>query len=101
MLQYCNAFIAAIEQKKFYEAHEILEELWYPKRKEKTPQILVLKAFINAAVAFELQKRGKIDGAKKVWSTYCKYSSLVEKTNEPILHKIKAFLDSYASTYLP
>ena len=101
MLHHCEKFIEYIKQQKFYEAHEILEELWYPKRKEKTPKVLVIKAFINASVAFELQKRGNSDGAIKVWNTYCKYAPLVEKTNEPILHQIKTFLDSYASTYLP
>ncbi len=62
-----------IDKQKFYEAHEVLEELWFPKRKSKDPDTLLLKAFINASVSFELKKRGKTMQAKKVWKNYEKY----------------------------
>jgi len=54
-----------ILEHKFFEAHEALEEFWFPKRKEKSVEILIVKGFINAAVAFELKKEGIWKIAKK------------------------------------
>ena len=66
-------FINCIEHSHFYEAHEILEEIWFPRRFENCMEVQLLKGFINAAVSFELMKRGRVTQSKKVWATYLKY----------------------------
>lgn len=72
-------FITCLNEERFYDAHEVLEELWYPKRLEKSPDILLLKGFINASVSFELLKQGKVRPSIAVWKTYLKYRQLLFK----------------------
>lgn len=67
-------FKTLIEKKEYYDAHEALEELWFPIRKTKTNYCLVLKGFINGAVSLELLKRGKIEQSEKVLQNYIKYT---------------------------
>jgi len=89
-------FKRLIDQKKFYEAHEALEELWFPIRHEKDDYCLVLKGFINGAVCMELNKRDKITQAKKVYKTYLKYVSneRIDKTKyKDIFDELKIFMD--------
>ena len=57
MKEACKEFIQLIKKCKYYEAHEVLEDIWFPKRFEKDEEILIIKGFINAAVAFELVKK--------------------------------------------
>ncbi len=66
-------FVACIEEERFYDAHEVLEELWFPRRFEKCIEIELLKGFINAAVSFELIKRGRMAQSRRVWANYLKY----------------------------
>jgi len=62
-----------IEKESYYEAHEVLEELWFPIRKRKDDYTLTLKGFINAAVSLELYKRDKLEQSKKIYKVYIKY----------------------------
>lgn len=56
----------------YYDAHELLEEnLW--DKNSKSDLNLYYKGLINAAVAMELIKRGRINQGKKVWKTFLKY----------------------------
>ncbi len=80
-----------IEKEQFYKAHEVLEEIWFPRRKTKDDETLILKGFINASVALELNKRGKREKALKVWKTYEKYKILIE--TEPFA-KVAKILDN-------
>lgn len=89
-----------IKEEKFYDAHEVLEDVWFPQRKEKTPQVLVLKGFINASVALELKRLRRDENAKKVWQNYLKYRPLIKKCNEEIFYEIEEFLDSCYDKYL-
>ncbi len=88
-----------INQQRFFEAHEVLEEFWFPKRKAKSREVLIAKGFINAAVAFELKKRGKIHNAKRVWKTYLKYSQLIANSDAK-LAELKNFVNKFAQEYL-
>jgi len=72
-----NLFIDDIKNDRFYEAHEHLEEYWHTIRKSDHPLKNLCKGFINGATAFELIKRGNIDGAKRLWSAYEKYLVLM------------------------
>lgn len=79
--KYVNDFIKCLDEERFYDAHEVLEDAWYPKRFEKSAEVLLLKGFINASVSFELMKQGKIEPSKQVWKTYLKYRQLLFKTS--------------------
>jgi nitroreductase len=77
-------FFSSLASRDYYDAHEILEAYWYPKRFEKSDEVLIAKGFINASVAMELIKKGKRQKAPKVWATFEKYRVLItdEKLKE-------------------
>jgi hypothetical protein len=72
----CEAFLLSIKEGRYYDAHEDLEPLWYPRRFEDNDEVRLWKGFINAAVSFELLKRGRPEASQKAWQTYLKYSPL-------------------------
>ena len=72
-----DAFVACLEEGRYYDAHEVLEALWFPRRFEKDPEVLLLKGMINAAVSFELRKRGRNERARVPWRTYEKYRAFL------------------------
>lgn len=80
-------FIDCLNSEKYYDAHESLEEIWFPRRFEDNDEIRLLKGFINASVSFELAKRNRVDASKKVWGTYLKYIPLLHKIDSPYLNK--------------
>lgn len=85
-----------IINKQYFEAHEALEELWFPIRKSKTNYCLVLKGFINGAVSLELFKRGKILPSKNVYKTYIKHTTqqrINTLANKEKFQNLKTFLD--------
>lgn len=76
-------FMSCLDEQRFYDAHESLEALWFPRRFEKSHEVKLLKGFINAAVSFELYKRGRKKQSKTVWNTYLKYRPLLGKLHTP------------------
>ncbi len=94
-----NEYKKLLNEQLFFEAHEALEEYWFPRRKDKSSDILIIKGFINAAVAFELKKRGRDKNAIKVWQTYKKFSNLI-KRDEKELYRLKIFVDNFAKNWL-
>jgi hypothetical protein len=80
-------FERCLYQEKFYDAHEVLEEIWFPRRFEENSEVKLLKGFINAAVSFELLKRDRRQSAKKVWLNYLKYKQLLFKLKSPYLNE--------------
>ncbi len=90
-------FHKLLKEEQFFEAHEVLEEVWFPKRFEKDVNIDILKGFINAAVSFELLKRERVKQSKKVWRNYLKYRTLLYKTSPHYrndFYQMIRFLDS-------
>ena len=90
-------FHKLLKEEQFFEAHEVLEEIWFPKRFEKDVNIDILKGFINAAVSFELLKRKRVKQSKKVWRNYLKYRTLLYKTSPTYknhFYQTVRFLDS-------
>lgn len=78
-----NKFIDLILENEFFKAHEILEEIWFPIRKDKNSiKVKILKAFINSAVSFELIKRGRLSASKVPWSNYKKYISTLKDIDD-------------------
>jgi len=88
-----------ILEHKFFEAHEALEEFWFPRRKDKSKEVLIVKGFINAAVSFELKKRGREEKSKKVWQVYLKFSQLIEASDSEF-QELKKFVENFAKSYL-
>lgn len=93
---YLDKFLLCLEEERFYDAHEALEHLWFPRRFEENDEVKLLKGYINAAVSFELIKKGRAKSAKKVYNVYLKYkplrlhvSNLYAKTYEIIEKKIQ------------
>lgn len=82
-----DKFIFLISEKKFYDAHESIEYIWFPRRFEQDNEIKLLKGFINAAVSFELIKRGRYKASERVWNTYLKYIVLIDKIDSPHIQK--------------
>ena len=78
-------YTRCIDERRYYDAHEALEAIWYPRRFEDNNEMYLLKGFINASVSFELIKRGRKEAAKKVWLTYLKYRQLLYKVHSPHL----------------
>ena len=78
MQYHLERFIFFIEEGEYYEAHEILEELWFPIRRQKDEKTLALKGLINASVSLELYKRGRKERAVQVWQTFLKYRAFME-----------------------
>lgn len=87
MTEKLEQFIACLHEEKFFEAHEVLESIWFVRRFEKDDEVKLLKAFINAAVSFELLKKGRIEAAEKVWKNYLKYKPLIKSINSELQEK--------------
>jgi len=79
-------FVKCLEEERFYDAHEALEEAWFPRRFEENHEVKLLKGFINASVSFELHKKGKTKQSKKVWMNYLKYRQLLFKVESSHLN---------------
>ena len=93
-------FVTCLEEERFYDAHEALEEIWFPRRFEGNDEIKLLKGFINAAVSFELRKRGRPEASQKVWKNYLKYKKLLHKIESPFLEEycsISSYIESINS----
>lgn len=82
MREAVEAYLLCLREERFYDAHEVLEAFWFPRRFEKTDDVLLLKGFINASVSFELIKRGRPEPSMRAWKTYMKYLPLME--NVPV-----------------
>jgi len=84
-----NEFVVCINEARYYDAHETLEKIWFPRRFDRTPEMNLIKGFINAAVSFEVIKRGRHKSAKKVWETYEKYIILLGTFESPYNSRYK------------
>ena len=78
---YLDRFVLCLDEERFFDAHEALEEVWFPRRFEDDNEMKLVKGFINAAVSFELSKRGRPDPAARAWKNYEKYRPLLEAFN--------------------
>ncbi len=82
MKKHLELFIDDIENDRFVEAHEIMENYWREIRKTDHPLKNLCKGFINGATAFELVKRDKMKGAFQLWATYEKYLPIMSENIE-------------------
>ena len=82
-----DAFVKEINQARYFEAHETLEKIWFPRRFEDDDEMKLIKGFINAAVSFELIKRGRPDSSDRVWKNYEKYKILLNTFESPFMRR--------------
>jgi len=94
-----NEYILCINEKRYYDAHEALEEIWFPRRFEDNNEMRLIKGFINASVSFELLKRGRVNPAKKAWANYLKYRPLLYKINSTFLNKYNSISRQVETIY--
>lgn len=85
-------FKKLILEEKYFEAHEVLEEIWHPLRKSLHSDRDIIRGFINAAVSLELKKR-KRNNYLKVWKTYEKHKKKIK--NNKLYEDLALFLDNY------
>lgn len=78
-----EAFGRSLKEGRYYDAHEDLEHLWFPRRFEDDDEVRLWKGFINAAVCFELINRGRSEASQRAWQTYLKYLSILETLVTP------------------
>ena len=95
-MEAADAFIEALGEKRYYDAHEVLEVLWFPHRASKTPEVLLLKGLINAATAFELHKRGRTNKAPNPWKTYLRYRVYLPQMANPRYRRLAAAVEQIA-----
>ena len=71
-------FTICLTQERYFDAHEAIESLWFPFRMNSADEIKLLRAYINAAVSFELHKRGRYKPSERVWENFLKYQPLLK-----------------------
>lgn len=76
--QACDAYLKSLQEERYYDAHEDLEALWFVRRFEQDDEVKLWKGFINAAVCFELIKKGRSKPSETPWKTYLKYVALLD-----------------------
>jgi len=58
-------YMKLLDEKKYFDAHEALEEAWHPLRKKNHPLKNLAKGLINATICFEHLKRNRTDARRK------------------------------------
>lgn len=99
-----ESYIQCLKEERFYDAHEALEAIWFPRRFEDDKEIKLLKGFINAAVSFELIKRGRKEASIRVWKNYIKYKPLLLGLHSPYIQsyeKISLYIEELHKLYHP
>ncbi len=78
-------YIRLLQNREYFNAHEILEEVWHPLRKSNHPLKNLVKGLINASIAFEHIKRNREkskERAKRVIVSYERYKNLCRENIE-------------------
>ena len=97
MNKHFEAYFKCLDASHYFEAHEALEAIWFPRRFEDDAEMKLLKGFINAAVSFELVKRGRKEASKRVWKNYEKYIVLLEhldSQHRPTYQKMQTYVET-------
>ena len=59
------SYISLINKEKYFDAHEVLEDVWHPLRKANHPLENLAKGLINGAICFEHIKRNRGEARRK------------------------------------
>jgi predicted metal-dependent hydrolase len=89
-----NKYKEHILNNEFFEAHEVLEEVWQKLRKTDNNLQWAYKGLINAAVALELKKRKRETQVyKAVWKNFEKYNKYYKLSEE--IKKTAEFIENF------
>ncbi|HIP40879.1 MAG TPA: DUF309 domain-containing protein [Campylobacterales bacterium] len=93
-------FIHHIEKELYFEAHEILEEIWHKAKKKNHPQTLLIKGLINASISFAHIKRGRktaLKSSKTTIKSYYRYKDMCTPSieNFDIFHTACSTIDRH------
>lgn len=78
-------YLLLLKRKKYFDAHEVLEEAWHPLRKSNHPLKNLVKGLINGAICFEHIKRDKknaYEKASKVIKSFERHKHLCQEDIE-------------------
>ena len=85
-------FLKVVKNNDFIEGHEVLEDVW--KKWKKIPSLkdesFILKGLINGSTALALKVKRREKPTLQVWSTFLKYSPLIDEIDSE-------FSDTYRS----
>jgi len=99
MTKQFDTYFLCLKESRYFDAHEALEEIWFPRRFEEDDEMKLLKGFINAAVSFELVKRGRMEASKKVWKNYLKYIPLLDTISSQHINVYKKMQTTVETKY--
>jgi len=88
-------FMQLMEDKKYYEGHEFLEDEWKRLKKVDKKKSSVYKGLINASVSFELYRLKRYESSLKIWAVFEKYMPLLDSLEDDdmaLLYRCKSFL---------
>ena len=97
MSEHLDEFVKCLDEQRYYDAHEVLEVVWFPRRFEDCSEIKLLRCFINAAVSFELAKKGREAASEKVWKNFLKYRKLLPQVESPLIkqyHSLVSYIEA-------
>lgn len=99
----CEAFVLSLAENRFYDAHEDLECIWFPRRFDDDNEVRLWKGLINAAVSFELIKLGRPGPSEKAWGNYLKYKLLLDAVvseHKELYVKLVQIIENKKVTYV-
>ena len=67
------SYLNLLDEEKYFEAHEALEEAWHPLRKSNHPLKNLAKGLINGAICFEHIKRNRDKSRRKAMQVLKSY----------------------------
>ena len=74
-----DSFIKAINEEKFVEAHELLEDEWkFHKKNEDKVKAKAIQGLINGATALALYRKNRFEAYLKIWKVFEKYKKLLD-----------------------
>ena len=97
IIEKMEEFRVCLDEQRYYDAHEALEEVWFPRRFEDCNEMRFLKGCINASVSFELYKRGREQQSIKTWKNYLKYRGLLfglETPHKNLYYQMSRYLET-------
>ncbi len=66
-------YLRLLEEEEYFEAHEVLEEVWHPLRLSGHPLKNLAKGLINGAITFEHIKRNRDNAQNKAQRVIISY----------------------------
>ena len=68
-----ESYLRLLDRERYFDAHEVLEEVWHLLRKVEHPLKNLTKGLINGAICFEHLKRDRYDSKRKALTVLKSY----------------------------